>query len=1177
MTKLPSQIARDRQRHAADPTRSVWVSASAGTGKTRVLIDRVLRLLLPHTDGTLGTRPDRILCLTYTRAAATEMTERLLSRLSRWVILPDKELLHELMDLLGTIPVADQINAARRLFAHLVDGPEQVRIMTIHAFCQSILARFPLESGLPPHFELVQGVAADELLRAAQVDVLRRSGSDSELRTHLESVLSEINDESFSALLSELFGKNKRQLTYALIHYFGCHRQNVLCSQLNLPVGYTIEKWKDDAKEFVVNHLEDITVLAQVMTGDGTTSRDQELAAFLLDWLSRTPESRLDEINILSDFSYTKEGKRRSSGETQGIRKKRPEIAALYMRVADAIGRLITLRKRIDLVRVNFSLFYIAEQIMGAHDRIKHTRGFLDFDDVIRYTLRLLNVDNRSLATHVLSWVMYKLDGGIDHILVDEAQDTNPEQWAIIRALSTGFFDDIGSGAGKNRTLFVVGDQKQSIYSFQGADPHSFEQSVDHLLAQGNEQTRNVFDRIPLNTSFRSVPAVLHLVDHIFDDESRRAHIRVDDKVTHVVNRVGQGGRVEIWPLETPDETKKEERQGWQAATKVKYGDDVFDRLSVRIAKQIRSWLDTGEKLESYDRLIEPRDIMILVRRREPFLSRLVAALRTQGVPVGGMDRLQLADDLAVRDILSVMKFALLPFDDLNLACLLKSPFINYIDDDLIRLAPGRKGSLWEALKNDASSISVYTYLSGLIDRVQSMRAYSFLSYILSQPCPANPEGSGLKALKARLSISCVEPIDELLSYVLQGDDAGETLLHIIHQLTSENPEIKREGQALRNTVRLMTVHGSKGLESPIVILPDTIRSTQTGQPQSVFWPEDTGKPLPVWSPRADARPDDLQDVLTSAKDAEISEYNRLLYVALTRAQDRLIVAGACKGKADPESWYYAVQAGFDRLQNMPGFTVEGAGDDAKRIYVTPQTAVADHASQGGNTMTSAFTEALPEILRKPLSLEPALSRPYRAEAASGTAVPVSPLLVTNDPHRFRRGLLTHKLLQILPEIDQQKWGSAAKSYLEHRRGDLPDNEIDQIWIEVRNILTHVDFAPVFGPGSKAEVPVAGMLADGRLISGQIDRLLILPDRILIIDYKTNRPPPTDARDVPTVYIRQMGAYRELLAGLYPDRTVQTALIWTDGPRFMDVTPLLTGEKGLETALARPHITGRAV
>ncbi len=1147
--------ARLRQRDAANPAHSVWVSASAGTGKTRVLIDRVLRLLLPRTDDTPGTRPDRILCLTYTRAAATEMTERLRARVSKWVVLNEKELSQDLFDLFGETPRSVQMKSARTLFTRLVDGPDSVRIMTIHAFCQSVLARFPLEAGISPGFNLIEGAEVGELLNAARRRVIDDSQKDTGLLSALRAVLSEINEGTLSQLLTHAFTE-KRQIISSLSALRGEARRYEIFGILGLPLDFNVSALKDRIAKFFVDHNDDLRRLTNALTQDLATTAEKQLG-FVLQTSIELSMPNLDQIG---PAFWDKNQQPRKSGRHQGVRKKQPDIADLYESLQEQIMELSRLRARLALAQINLDFLCVIERFIAAYDDLKRARAVLDYDDIIFYTLRLLHAEKETPgASDILSWVMYKLDGGIDHVLVDEAQDTNPEQWRIIRALTASFFSDQGAGAKPNRSIFIVGDQKQSIYSFQGANPESFEQSLDHLRKFKED---HLFKRIPLNTSFRSGRAVLEVVDEVFDDDVLRQNLREQGQITHVLHRVGQGGKVELWPvikeekIPVPDDALPS-TPAWPIGLTIIPPDDIYDRLAKRIAKRIRGWLDDKEILESHGRPIEPKDILILVRKRVPMLPCLVAALRAERIPVGGLDRFNLIDELIVCDLLALARFVLMPGDDLNLACVLKSPLMGMTDDDLIRLAPLRQGTLWQAVQQDPKSSLAARYLQDVQEKSVNVTPSSFFHFILNTPCPGDPDGSGCRALKTRVGDENADIIDDLLAMIQDLQKRGMGLLAILHHITHENPEIKRSGNSDYNMVRLMTVHGAKGLEAPIVILPDTFQSTRSAKnTPKIFWPDDTGMKLPIWSPRQTDHPEGLADVAARAEESARAEYNRLLYVALTRAQDRLIIAGAQKSEThtDPESWYMTVQKGFDRLSLMPGFDCNKTGDGDFLSFTVPQTSGPDRNQQLeklGETEDVSLPPAR-SFSDQPLDLEPAPARPYRAEAVTGAKIAASPLALLADPIKFNYGLIVHKLLQVVPDLPNETRGPTIQAYLATQT-EFPVETRQKIAHDVLAILNHPDFAPIFGSGSRAEVSVAGLLKDGRLMAGRIDRLCITDDTVWIVDYKTGPTPNT----IPTPYLRQMAAYHDVLTRIYPHHQVRTVLIWTESEKLTEVTDMI--------------------
>lgn len=1149
------------QHRASDPTRSVWVNASAGTGKTKVLIERVLRLLLPRLDGTPGAQPNRILCLTYTKAASAEMIERLLSRVSSWAVMKDDDLNQALRAVLGIDPTDHHRMCARRLFTELVDGPDQVRIMTIHAFCQSVLSRFPLEAGISPHFTLIEGAEFDDLLNQAQKNAMRDMGSHPDLSGVMARLATLLSDHRLSQVMRDILSE-RRQLTVSLSTYQGTERDRVLREMLGLENNDTLDSWAQSIIDLPVDFIHDLILLDQGLR-DGTKV-EKSISDRIYRWTIRTPYERLDSFDDLVRAFFGVNGDRLGDGGKQGRRKADDQLRMLYVLCGDRVETLVKKRRMIDLFEANISLFAFVDHMMSWYDRLKRSRGVLDFDDLIRMTSALLGTQNSQLqSSQTPSWVMYKLDGGIDHILVDEAQDTNPEQWQIIAALAQSFDPEDQT---RTRSLFVVGDQKQSIYRFQGADPDTFEKMLSHF-GESHSGTPIHLDRIPMNTSFRSTSAVLTVVDQVFNDESRLRDLRLSEPILHVVHRQGQSGRVEVWPL-VPLVKDTEKREPWVLPIDIKQSVNGPDILARRIARRIRSWMDQKTILPSRQRPIEPRDIMILVRKREPYLSALRAALRAEGIPVASADRQEILESIAVEDLISLAQFSLLPSDDLALACVLKSPLFGGTDDDLIKIAPRRSGSLWDALQSDRSYLPWVLYLKTLIDRVDHISPYQFLSDVLNCPCPARESGSGRAAFLAKMSGDHLDSIDHLLGLALAASQNGDSMVTFVHGLIRDNPEIRQLGSVADNVVRLMTVHGSKGLESPIVILPDTIKSSRDGRSGSMFWPDDTGAPLPLWVPLASDRPDDIPGVMERVGDADRAEEQRLLYVALTRAQDWLIVAGAERSQPSDQSWYDVVSEGMSRCALLPGYRIEDTADGPVHIFEHDQLAIPDRQSlifsqkgkvgAGVEDSSEENDQSMIDLVRRPLRDEPAPARPFRADSAHQGLDIKSPLDRDMDQTRFARGLAVHKLLEILPQIPRGSWEVTARAYVVARADILSEANQERVVSDVLGVLNHRDYGDLFGPGSRAEVRVTGILPDGRLMAGQIDRLLIRPDIIHILDYKTGMAVPQTIDDVESGYINQMGIYRDLLRSIYPNHQIQCTLLYTTGPVMIDVCDILS-------------------
>lgn len=1113
----PAQSTRDidpnvLQAIASSPESSVWVGASAGSGKTKVLTDRVLRLLLPRPDGRKGTPAHKILCITFTKAAASEMALRITRMLSKWAVMPQEELIKDLGKLLGHAPKPDEIKAARQLFAEVADAPGGLQIMTIHSFCQSVLGRFPLEAGLPLRFTVLEERQAQIMLTQAGDTVLSMTQKTGHVADAINRSAGVVNEDDFFELIANL-GKERYQLQKLLQENFSTADglYAALCNALDIRQNQSsediiLEACKDSA--FDVKNLRAL--------------KDSALA----DWLAASPETRAANFKNYADIYLTQKGE---------IRKKLKDETLL----AEA-ERLLAVQDSANTAKCALhtrDLMVLGQAILDEYQRLKLGRGALDFDDLIIYTLKLLQQDQMA------AWVLYKLDQGLDHVLVDEAQDTNPEQWDITLALVHEFFAGLGARDDIDRTTFTVGDRKQSIYSFQRASPKKFAAAKEQLQNLVESAEKN-WEDVPINISFRSTPSVLAAVDATFAAPELNASLG-DGAVQHIPwqERKRQAGRVELWPLyETPE---GKELDPWDPPISVIEHSSGAAKLADDIAKEIKGWLDKGEQLPSRGRSIRPEDILILVRTRGAFVSQLARALKKQNVPVSGVDRMILNDQLAVQDMLALAQFALLPTDDLTLATILKSPLIGWNDDKLYALATDRpdKAYLWDMLQSGTPEKS---YLQSLIDMSGSLHPYEFFSSVLQRACPADGI-SGLHGFKARLGADSLDPLDELLNTALNYErDNIASLQGFLNWQAHETGAIKRDMDEARSEVRIMTVHGSKGLQAPIVILPDTIRYAGGGGKHTdrrLLWPDKSGLPVPFWCPNAQMQPQAFADAKARYDEQQAQESHRLLYVAMTRAEDRLYVAGyQGKKNAAPDSWYFAIKNGLESLADT-----ETLKDGRLRLE---NSQIGDPDKSHKETPGQKQATEAPAWLRQQAPAEPSPPRPLVPSRPSQAEAPVLSPLTNEATQRFRRGNLTHKLLQYLPELPESQRAEAAKNYIAHYGHDLTDSIRASIVTETLAVLAHPQFAKIFGNGSQAEVPITGLVGE-HVVSGQIDRLLVTESEILIIDYKTNRPPPTDPKDVPVIYFDQLRAYADVLKAIYPGRTVQCALLWTDGTRLM--------------------------
>ena len=1142
------QEADANQARASDPDASAWVSANAGTGKTQVLVRRGLRLLLA------GALPEKILCLTYTKSAAAEMENRLLKELAAWATLPQTELRTELDKVTGRASTDEEMQRARRLFARTLEARGGLKIYTIHGFCERILQRFPLEARISPHFAVLDEGRAALLRRAAFDAVVAQAAEerDSPLGTALSKIIAVAGEDYFRQVVDAVLGKREALGRMMAFHQSRTGWAEAECAALKHLFG--VEQDCEDAlAETVASSLSDETIDPSVsaLQALGSTKDDARVATALSQVKGTVGEGR---IAALRNLFCTMEGKPRARVCSAGFGRDCPEICAVLDAAHEVFAEADRKLSLLRAAEASGALLRIADAVLAEYCRRKDAEVALDYDDLILKTAALLSRANAA------AWVLYKIDGGIDHILVDEAQDTNPAQWGIVERLAEEFF--AGEGAGdKRRTLFAVGDEKQSIYSFQGADPERFA-AVGRSFRQRAAALDLPWHEVPLNLSFRSTVPVLKAVDTVFarEDAAKGLTWQGNGVIHHDAHRTGQAGLVELWRVET--DVKPEPSPAFEPWNDEVVGAKSVDALCSRIARCIKNWIATQEPLAAAGRPITAGDILILVRRREPFTTPMIRALKRERVPIAGADRMRLMEQLAVQDLVALADVLLLREDDLSLAVVLKSPLFGLEDDDLFHLAHDRKGTLWAALNAKKGDDLRYTAAAERLRqwsaRVDFIPPYEFFVEVFGEN-----DQEMRKRILTRVGPEAAEAIDEFLDRALAYDrDSAPSLQGFLDQLRAGDLEIKRDMEQARDEVRIMTVHGAKGLQAPIVFLPDTCMTTRQQGPRLYPLAREGVAPSEinhmVWAPGGSDL-EVLQDAKDLQKQADAEEYNRLLYVAMTRAQDRLYVCGwHQKPEPDKASWYGLVRDGLvghlQKTEDADGRVVERM----ESLQQVPAAAPKTGEVEGLPVPLPAWAKERAPREATRLKLSPSrlggraddLSPPSLMEQP-----PLGPRALAADS-RYARGRLVHALLQHLPVVagaDQEK---AARAFTAARGGDLPPEMREEIVRETLAIVREPAFAALFAPGSLAEVPVVARIGDGPEgfdLEGQIDRLAILDDCLLVLDYKTNRPPPHRQEDVAFAYVAQLAAYRLALRNMFPDHTIRTALLWTDGPRLMEI------------------------
>lgn len=1098
--------ASERQVQAAEPSFSTWLSANAGSGKTRVLTDRVARLLLG------GVEPQHILCLTYTKAAATEMQNRLFKRLGEWAMKPDAELRASLAELgEGRQLEATTLAKARRLFARAIETPGGLRIQTIHSFCASLLRRFPLEAGVSPQFTELD----DRTARLLQDEIVEEI-ADAIAPDRVAALARAWTGEDFSQLVRQIVGCRAgfaKPLTEASARQlFGLKQGDSVDSLIADTLLGDEADWMPD----IVAAMD-----------DGSTTDAKNAAKLRSANLTAPTLSTLVALeSVLLNGASAKEPFSAKIGTlpTKDLRKAMDAVL---------LGRLENLMARVERARGircallamerALTLHRFAEVFLPLYEERKAVRGWLDFDDLINRASTLLTDPG------VAAWVLFRLDGGIDHILVDEAQDTSPEQWRVIESLAAEFTAGSSARDG-DRTLFVVGDKKQSIYSFQGADVAAFDEKLSAFQARFRAVGR-AFQSLELEHSFRSSPAILRVVDETFGDRFPGA---LGGRSSHIAQWSGMPGRVDLWPLIEKAESKEED--DWRNPVDLITEEHHAARLASMIADDIDRLMSNGTALSDSrgtTRPIHAGDFLILVQRRSELFQEIIRACKAKGLPIAGADRLKLGAELAVKDITAFLAFLCTPEDDLSLAAVLRSPLCGWTEGELHDLAQPRKGWLWEELRARSTDFEdTYAMLTDLRDQADYLRPYDLIERLLTRH-------DGRRRLVQRLGAEAEDGIDELLSQALvyeRGD--VPSLTGFLVWLSTGEVEVKRRADSEGHRIRVMTVHGAKGLEAPIVILPDTCDPRDQDRDEVV---EVEG--LPVWRTPTDESPAAIAASRSRRRQREAEERLRLLYVALTRARSWLIICGAGEAKQD-QSWYRLVErglqaAGTERLQG---------GVLRHSFGVWPDAMLRRQESVVPPTLPGWAFEAAATATRPPKTLSP-------SDLGGAKALPGDGL---DEESAKARGTALHLLLEHLVGREVGDRLAIAESLVRDamlRAELLP--EVEEV------VSAH---AELFKLPALTEVDLCAEIL-GQTLRGTVDRLIVEPHRVLAIDYKSNRMVPERAEDVPAGILRQMGAYAAALGQIYPDRAIETAVLWTRTGQLMRLPPDI-----VSAALARTTI-----
>jgi ATP-dependent helicase/nuclease subunit A len=1072
------------QKNASSPNNSVWVSANAGSGKTQVLVDRVIKLLLA------GAEPSTILCITFTKAAAAEMSLRLFGRLSSWTSL-DEQRLVEVITELGMQTDSTVLTRARRLFTLALETPGGLKIQTIHGFCERLLQLFPVEAGLAPGFSVIDEYQAQEIRDSAIAELLLDPDHQPAIVEALEEAKALVgNIEDFSDLIVRFLRVISKNTAFRSGQLQRLPFEGALKVLLNLD---PLQSAYDLRHEILTIDRARFAHFGRLLMPFGSF-KGQKTPELLV-----TIEHKEDCFDDLCRLFLTGKSEPFVKMISNDAAKKHPDALQFLEEQQDRFYKAYCRFGTSQRVEASGAIFEISNVVRQHIEDAKQRGGFCDFDDLIEKAAELLT------GKDATRWVLKKLDEGLNHILVDEAQDTSPAQWQIIRSLADEFFAGGGRELQHLRTMFVVGDRKQSIYSFQGADLQTYSETRQYLTEQLDRAGKN-FTEETLGLSFRSAQEILSAVDLVFPFENLE-HMGIDSsgplESPHSSARTGIKGIVELWPLVISERRDREEGEAWEAPVD-QLSDTHHRRLLARkIAATLKNWIGR-RNLSGEERPVVPGDILILLQSRTGLFPLLLAEMRRAGLPVAGADRLTLQKSLAVQDLMAFVQWCLLPEDDYSLACLLKSPIVPQAisEDELFDLAFNRgKRSLWAVL-SERPSANV-NLLAEFQVKAAISTAADFLHQILN---------IARKRIVQRLGSEAREATDALLDLAYDFDATqGGGLFAFLGWYEKNQTTLKREMEQTTDHIRVMSVHAAKGLEANIVILPDATYLATGDQQLRLLKTGETSRfpSLPLWNLGGLPKNDELQVWIDEDQRRNREERNRLLYVAMTRARNELYITGSSSGRSLPEHcWWTRLELSLgEAFQNEP-------------TLVKPYGGVATGASLSQEeSLPTWMLEPIPQSERQP---KPAVTHK-----------------VLVDSEAVRHGTALHLLMQKLVDMKREARGLASIEI-----GKLLQLHADDVE-KILALFARPDLEAFWSYQGRSEVDIWSPDAKSETGTYRIDRLVLGDTETLILDYKSGiRPNEKLAPSHP--YVLQLAGYCRALSSAVPGKPVRAALLWLE-------------------------------
>ena len=1141
-TNSPSIHATD-SLSAARPGTNATVSASAGTGKTWLLVTRIIRLLLANAE------PGSILALTFTRKAAAEMQIRLQERLHQLAV-ADRQSLHTLLTQSGCEPSTENMDRARALYERLIHADYQVRLQTFHSFCQDILSHFPLEADITPGFELIENTALLQQQAWEELFAGATRNPQSQLANDLDALMQACNGPA-----------NTRAALYSMLDHRSdwwafCEGQKdsaaYACRQLQQQLQIDADTDPFEAFFSAVTRA-DLASFAELLRKHAIKTNLAQ--AEQIDQALRAGITNEDSFRQLTPVFLTRNLAPRSrkpsrsqaasmgdAGETRFL--------AMHQRISAQMQKTLEIDKRLRALALNAVWYRSGQIFIDGYQRLKREQRVLDFTDLEWNCYRLLNAADNA------HWVQYKIDQRIDHVLIDEFQDTNPTQWQLIMPL----LEEIAAGdIDRNRSFFLVGDEKQSIYSFRRANPKLQQQAADYLARHMSAI------EVRLDASRRSSAAIMDAVNAIFSSEAILHHIpEFSDHGTHLAQ---VPGAISLFPLHKADNTADDEPET-PVAEKLRnpllqprserlenVRTDEARQIADRIEQLMRKPLLVSDKDEHGDGYVRPLaygDVMILLRNRT-HIGIYESVLRDRGIPFIGSQRGSLLDNQEIQDLEKLLDSLITPFNNLSIAQVLKSPIFAASDEDLVRLSQLHKDTKWYhrllSLNDELPNGHPLQRAALLLPRwhrlADTVPVHDLLDRIFAEGNVIKRYAASVPAAQQQRVCANLQRFHELSLEL----DSGRypSLSHFLHHIRSlrghreGRPDEPATAHGL-SRVKLMTIHASKGLEAPVVILADCDSKGGRHNAYSalVDWPAQSRKPDSYQLITASEHIDAItRQILERKEQAQQREELNLLYVAITRARQYLLITGsACKSSS---GWHEHMEAGMKKLTraDAEGVYTYSTGKHQDTVIRSPES-----HTDSGISFDSRLTRPFQSLMTDEHLIAPSLG------AVTEQAGPTAPA----DGGGMQRGIVIHRALDLMsrtPPLTMEQTRQHIRQL-----SALADADDVEAWIqEASDTVQNRAFSQLFDPAgyreARNELPIMYRL-DGRSVFGIIDRVVIKAGSILLIDYKTHQV--DDIQQLQTLaldYREQMSYYRTGVEQLWPGKTIKSGLLFTNSARII--------------------------